>query len=118
MVRKFKTFFVSGTDTCELSNIQEQLEYLQNNQMNQADLAESINGATNSIAGMFTQAASKSLKQNKQPYKRRYLINLGLGLHAKSQGKSNIVPITYIIIQNRHRRKINYSKKANYTNNA
>ena len=33
--------------------------------------AESINGITDGIAGIFIQAASKSLKQSKQPYKRR-----------------------------------------------
>ena len=42
------------------------------NQTNQPELANSINRITDSIADIFSQAASDSLKQTKRPYKRRH----------------------------------------------
>ena len=66
-----KDVFISSIDTNALSKLHEQLETIQINQINPADSAESINGLTDGIADIFIQAASKSLKQSKQPYKRR-----------------------------------------------
>ena len=66
-----KDNFVSSIGTNRLLNIHEQLESLQSNQTNQPEMANSINRITDSIADIFSQAASKSLKQVKRPYKRR-----------------------------------------------
>ena len=63
--------FVNSIDANKLIYIHEQLESLQHNQINQPELANSINGITDSIADIFSQAASNSLKQTKWPYKRR-----------------------------------------------
>lgn len=63
---------ICSINTNELLNIHEQLDSLQRNQIDQSQLANSINGITDSIADIFSQAALNSLKQTKRPYKRRH----------------------------------------------
>ena len=64
-----KNTFTSNINKNELRKIHTKLEGIQLQQIDPD--AESINGITDGIAGIFIQAASKSLKQSKQPYKRR-----------------------------------------------
>ena len=67
-----KDEFVRSIDTNKLINIQEQLEFSDFSQSNSSDIATSINGITDKIAEIFSQAASNSLKQPKGLFKRRH----------------------------------------------
>ena len=74
-----KNTFTSNIDKNELRKIHTKLEGIQLQQIDPDVTAESINGITDGIAGIFIQAASKSLKQSKQPYKRRIFDKLWFG---------------------------------------
>ena len=63
--------FTSSIDTTELQKLHSKLETIQPQQMDPAVTTKTINDITDSIAGIFIQAASTSLKQSKQPYKRK-----------------------------------------------
>ena len=67
-----KDEFVRSIDTNKLINIQEQLEFSDFSQSNSSDIATLINGITDKIAEIFSQAASNSLKQPKGLFKRRH----------------------------------------------
>ena len=62
--------FIASIDKNELIKLHTRLETIQQ-QPDPDATSETINGITDGIAGIFIQAASKSLKQSKSPYKRR-----------------------------------------------
>ena len=106
--------FTSSIDTTELQKLHTKLETIQPQQTDPAATTKTINDITDSIAGIFIQAASTSLKQSKPPYKRRFLTNLGLGQRVKLQGKNITAPEVNTINPNQLRQKTTFKRQVNF----
>lgn len=66
-----KDLFLNSVDVDKLGGLHERLERINVERINTPELKQYVNQITSCIADIFMQAASQSLKQTKQPFKRR-----------------------------------------------